>query len=792
MMNEQQKQHIELLAPAGSIEAFFAAVESGADAVYCGLHDFSARIKAKNFSLTEMEQLSAYAHQTGRRLYVTLNTLVKDAELPRLLEIFAGLASCRVDGLIIQDLGVWQLARDHFPELPLHASTQLTIHNAAGVRMLEEMGFRRAVLARELTLDEIAAIRRQTKIELEHFIHGALCYSISGRCLFSSWLAGKSGNRGRCLQPCRRRYTHQGTAGYYFSPDDFGAGALIRQLAAAGVMSFKIEGRMKNAEYVATVVTAYRKILDAAPTAAAQADQEAAALLARSFGRRLSSGFLTDSQPQGLVRPDAKGGIGLLLGTVKQLKGATVYFTTADAVHIGDRLRIQPESDRPGRTFAVQKMIRGKGQVKHAAAGSYLGVVSPFADRVRPGDQVFKVAAGVAFTLSEEACRRRLAAANSVPEPVHISACCHDNSLALAAEAAGVRFTAEYDVDLLPATHSPLSREILVRTFAKTGHPSLALGNLTTDDLPPVVIRPSRLNEIRRDFYARLSLLVKEAQRQESAAKLARAVAGLLHNRPVKAAPQPILTVLIANEIVLKEVVDAGVGRVMLPLTAELAAAAALPQSLLSRFRDRVVWELPPVVFEAAWPQCQEMVENLIDQGYGAFRLNNLGHFQLFGNRGGIRLFAGPWLYVLNSSAALALEKLGVSAFSLALEDDRQNMADILGRGLHLPASVTVFSPVPVLASRIPAGPVTAGHAFQADNGECFHHGFSDGLTVVRPARDFSLAGRLEALKQMGVAEFVVDLSGKDSSRIRDIIVAIREDLLLPDTSQFNFDRGLE
>ncbi|MDH3393146.1 MAG: U32 family peptidase, partial [Desulfobulbaceae bacterium] len=255
----------ELLAPAGGLESFFAAIEAGADAVYCGLNDFSARAKAKNFTLAEVAGLTAYSHQHDRKLYVALNTLVKELELPHLVETLAALEEIGIDGVILQDLGVWRLIRDHFPGLALHASTQMTVHNVAGVKMLERMGFERAVLARELSVQEIGVIRQQTSIELEHFIHGALCFGISGQCLFSSYLNGTSGNRGRCAQPCRRRYLYHEQPGYYFSTNDFCAIEFLPQLIKAGVMSFKIEGRMKSAEYVGKVVEAYRLMLDAPP-----------------------------------------------------------------------------------------------------------------------------------------------------------------------------------------------------------------------------------------------------------------------------------------------------------------------------------------------------------------------------------------------------------------------------------------------------------------------------------------------------------------------------------------------
>ncbi|MCA1797433.1 MAG: U32 family peptidase, partial [Geobacteraceae bacterium] len=297
----------ELLAPAGSLEAFFAAMEAGADAVYCGLQSFSARAKAKNFSLQDLSAMSAYAHERGRKLFVTINTLIKEEELPYLVDMLAAVSEAQVDAVILQDLAVWRLAREHFPELELHASTQMTVHNVAGVKQLEQMGFTRAVLARELTLEEVAHIRSRTQMELEHFIHGALCFSFSGQCMFSSYLGGKSGNRGRCAQPCRRRYNVGGKHGYYFSPNDLSVIDLLPDLEQAGVRSFKIEGRMKSAEYVANVVRAYRLAMDASPAQQKSAREKARQLLKYSFGRTPTQGFLSGEQPADLATPQRRG-----------------------------------------------------------------------------------------------------------------------------------------------------------------------------------------------------------------------------------------------------------------------------------------------------------------------------------------------------------------------------------------------------------------------------------------------------------------------------------------------------
>ncbi|MBU4262508.1 MAG: U32 family peptidase [Proteobacteria bacterium] len=408
MMTKKNSNTLELLAPAGSVEAFFAAMENGADAVYCGLKEFSARVKAKNFTLPEVERLTAYAHQQKRRLYVTLNTLLKEVELPRLIDILAHLTAIGVDGIIIQDLGVWRLARTYFPQLPLHASTQMTVHNAAGVQMLEKMGFVRAVLARELSLSEITEIRRQTKIELEHFVHGALCFSISGQCFFSSTLSGMSGNRGRCAQPCRRRYHNREQPGYFFSTSDLCAIELLPELIRAGIMSFKIEGRMKSADYVARVVAAYRLVLDAPDRERKTALREAAEQLELSFGRQTTKGFLTGFVAAGIAVSSQQGTLGRHLGDIVSLREGLIGLKVNDRLHVGDRLRIQPRNDQAGTGFTVREMLLEHKKVKKVDAGDFVRVKNFAKGFLHVGDAVFKVGGKAAFTLSSEACLKKL------------------------------------------------------------------------------------------------------------------------------------------------------------------------------------------------------------------------------------------------------------------------------------------------------------------------------------------------------------------------------------------------
>ena len=262
------EHHVELLAPAGNYEAFLGAVNAGADAVYLGGEKFGARAYADNFTEGEICKAVRIAHFMGRKVYLTVNTLLKEAELEELIPYLTPFYETGLDGVIVQDIGALCRIREAFPGLALHASTQMTLTGPEGCAFLKEQGIERVVPARELTLSEVRKIKEQTGLEIECFIHGAMCYCYSGQCLFSSVLGGRSGNRGRCAQPCRLPYrivdgrTAFTGVEYPLSLKDMCTVSYIPQLIEAGIDSFKIEGRMKKAEYAAGVTALYRKYID--------------------------------------------------------------------------------------------------------------------------------------------------------------------------------------------------------------------------------------------------------------------------------------------------------------------------------------------------------------------------------------------------------------------------------------------------------------------------------------------------------------------------------------------------
>lgn len=257
----------ELLSPVGDFECLKAAVQNGADAVYFGASEFSARASAKNFNLDELKKAIQYAKLRDVKTNLTLNTLIKNDEFEDAVFVASKAYEFGIDAIIVQDLGLAKFLINNFPDLPIHASTQMTVHNLEGVKILEKLGFKRVVLSRELSSLEIKNICENSNVEIEAFVHGALCMSYSGRCLFSSMIGGRSGNRGKCAQPCRLPYelicnNNILDKGYLLSPRDLCSLEFLPELVKSGVKCYKIEGRMKTPEYVATVTRIYRKYLN--------------------------------------------------------------------------------------------------------------------------------------------------------------------------------------------------------------------------------------------------------------------------------------------------------------------------------------------------------------------------------------------------------------------------------------------------------------------------------------------------------------------------------------------------
>ena len=392
-------QTIELLAPAGSWEALEAAVNAGADAVYMGGKSFGARAYASNFDEEEMAKAVFFAHMHRVRIYITVNTLVDDSEMLSLAQYLVFLHNVGVDGIIVQDLGVIRLAKKIVPDLPLHASTQMTITNSGGVDFAIAAGMERSVVARELSLKEIkAACSRGT--EIEAFIHGALCVCYSGQCLMSSLIGGRSGNRGRCAQPCRLPYKLLNEDGkemlagkdagqYLLSPKDMNTLKILPQLIEAGVVSYKIEGRMKRPEYVAVVVDAYRRAIDSYKAGNYQVPEEDFANIEQIFNRDFTTAYMVNRPGKEMMSDRRPNNRGVLIGRVTKLdKQRNKALVKLDKeLHLGDGLEFWVTVGGRVGTTVTEMLLQGK-PVESAQPGQQVMIDVP--NGVRFNDRVFR------------------------------------------------------------------------------------------------------------------------------------------------------------------------------------------------------------------------------------------------------------------------------------------------------------------------------------------------------------------------------------------------------------------
>ncbi|MDR3600990.1 MAG: U32 family peptidase [Desulfosporosinus sp.] len=402
-ISKNQSRSLELLAPAGSFEAFKAAVENGADAVYLGGKSFGARASAANFDLEELLKAVRYAHERQVKIYITVNILIADQEFQELLDYLFTLHEMGVDAVILQDVGVAELIHTVLPEMETHASTQMTINTSWGVQHLEALGFCRVVLARETSASEMKMIAETTPLDLEVFVHGALCIGYSGQCLMSSFIGGRSGNRGTCAQPCRMTYqlvneaqenllVQKNTGEHLLSPRDLNLAEELAELKRIGVHSLKVEGRMKRPEYVATVIRLYRQAVNrmenplegsaATPLLTSGEHQE----LLQVFNRDFTSGYFRENLGAELMSYSRPNNRGTRLGRVARLEPGRLSLKLEAALHPGDGIEFWTGRGREGVTVGL--IWKDQIEVKEGLPGETVQI--EFFGMAQPGDRVFK------------------------------------------------------------------------------------------------------------------------------------------------------------------------------------------------------------------------------------------------------------------------------------------------------------------------------------------------------------------------------------------------------------------
>lgn len=385
----------ELLAPVGNIEVLKAAVFAGADAVYLGGKEFNARLNAENFSREELTDVIEYCHLFNKKVYVTINILIKDKEIKDVLEYIQYLYSINVDAIIIQDMGLFFLIKKIFSSLPIHSSTQMFIHSIYGVQLLENLGFERTVLARELTGKEIKNIVNKSKSEIKIFNHGAMCICYSGQCLMSSMIGGRSGNRGCCAQPCRKNYelwenNKKIDEGYLLSPKDLNATSVFGDIIDSGVHSLKIEGRKKNADYVYTVVSAYRKLIDSYHKFnKAKITNKELKNVEQVFNRKFTTGYFTKEKltQDELIVKDMPKNRGVYIGEINKIHSNLVYVILSESIGIGDGLLIKGKENEFG-VYLDDFYNKDNKKITQGNVGDT--ILLKIRKKVKLGDKIYK------------------------------------------------------------------------------------------------------------------------------------------------------------------------------------------------------------------------------------------------------------------------------------------------------------------------------------------------------------------------------------------------------------------
>ena len=494
---------VELLSPVGDFDCLKAAVQNGADTVYFGANLFSARAFASNFDEENLEKAINYAKIRGVKTNLTLNTLIKNNEIAQAINLAKKAYEFGIDAIIVQDLGLARYLIKNFPGLNIHASTQMSVHNLDGVKTLEKLGFSRVVLARELNIDEITNICKNSNTEIETFVHGALCISYSGQCLFSSMIGGRSGNRGKCAQPCRLPYklienTNVIDNGFLLSPKDLCGLEFLPQLINAGVSCLKIEGRMKTPEYVATVTRIYRKYIDMVLNKHNFIiDEQDKKDLLQVFNRGgFSSGHLDTKPNNKLIYPQKPNNMGIFLGNIINFNNNKGYitFVTNETLKIEDKINIENNKNE-NFYYTISELMKNGKNIKQAIKNDKITIGRMKGD-IFVGNKIYKISdkelsSSAIDSINKENKKVCLNCFISVKKNLPITV--------KIANYNGVSIDITSNIIPEKAINSPITKERLISQFSKTNNTPYCFKNFEIDlDDNLYISSLSCLNELRR------------------------------------------------------------------------------------------------------------------------------------------------------------------------------------------------------------------------------------------------------------------------------------------------------
>ncbi len=716
----------ELLAPAGGMEQLKAAVENGADAVYLGGKLFNARINAANFADAEISEALDYAHMRGVKLYITMNTLIKDSELEPALEYAAALYNKGVDALIVQDLGFAGLVREHIPGFELHLSTQGTVYNSEGVKKARQLGFSRVVLARELELSEIREITDQKLLDIEVFVHGALCICYSGQCQMSRVIGGRSGNRGECAQPCRLPYSifqeiedkqrfqeiadkqrFQKVSGPYYalSPKDLCTVEHLGLLAEAGVASLKIEGRMKTPEYVAVVTGIYRKYLDLfAKNGHYKVDPSDLRDLSQIFSRGgFTEGYLFENTKKNLMSGDLSKHQGIYIGRVdayaasrktngrkddetngKRQRGL-VTVRLAQKLSIGDGIEIR-NRDLSGNLITFMK--RGDKKVDTADKGE-LVTVGYVDGNILPGDLVYKITDKELMKRARSSFEGKSGTSEKAMRKMgvnfHFSAGLDRPVRLVVVDQQGNRVVKELPNAAEKALTRAITEDAVKAQLFKTGGTAFRVMECTTELEANISIPLSNINELRRSALEELEGLRRKGTRKPVTVRWN-------HNDQTAAADTDSgeeEVFLYFHRVVKEETIDPSVRRIYVPYHAVLDG--------FYRDDERLVPVIPNVTKGHHEYKIRKNFDKILAASVrNGVAVGNLGWIDPF-VEAGVNVFGDYGLNLYNSRDFKSVKEMGITEAIVSHEAEQE---DILKMDFHgVVPEVAAGGRIPVMIS---------------------------------------------------------------------------------------------
>ena len=711
---------IDLLSPVGDFECLKAAVQNGADSVYFGANTFSARAFAQNFNLDELKQAIEYAKIRGVKTNLTLNTLMKDSEFDEALNLASKAYEYGIDAIIVQDLGLAMKLIKVFPDLPIHASTQMSIHNLNGALELQKLGFKRIVLARELSINEINHICKNTDVEIECFIHGALCVSYSGQCLFSSLIGGRSGNRGKCAGPCRLPYDllendKTINSGYLLSTKDLCGLDYIPNLIKAGVTCLKIEGRMKSPEYVATVTRIYRKYIDLAYSDSPYIiDEKDKKELMQVFNRGMSSSGHFENKPnKNLIFKEKPNHMGLFLGIVEKYNKNKGYITLKlkESIEIGDTISLENETG----SYTISELMKDNKNIIETKIGQTV-TIGRMKGNIKLGDKIYKISSKSLTNTAKESYKKEnrkvdlnatVTIKKSQPISIHITSC---NNLPLYKN---LSITCNLDYLPVDAKNRPLDKETIQKQILRTSSTPFEFKNIEIN-LDDNVFLPklSILNELRRTALSQVEDYVvaklhrpisKENNLQNKKDSLLNDMRNFVkNNTDFSKTNQPKVSLLLNIININFNYSRLGnIDNIYIPLKYFATKKYEVILKELSNKANLYIYM--PTIIKANYKNLfYSHVENAVKRyNIKGFVISNIGDITLLNDlfedlNKYFKIIANYTFNTWNSHTVLELKKLGISKFTYSPESDKSTITN-LSNYSYLRKELIVYGKTPLL-----------------------------------------------------------------------------------------------